>query len=117
MPWPKHSTRHSVRLAGPRGDYVTDVAPPGTIASEYLPDLSALTQDQQATFRVGQIMRLSVVMESTAHDIHALLQNGWPDDVHAGPESFSRLKTEVRDMLRQREFPMLEVASARVVYR
>lgn len=89
---------------------MSDVAPPGTIAAEYLPDLSPLTRDQRATFRVGQIVRLSVVMESTAHDIHALLQDGWPDDVRPGPQSFSALKSEIRDMLRRRKFPLLDDA-------
>lgn len=45
---------------------MSDVAPPGTLAEEYLPDLSSLTPDHQATFRIGQMMRLTVLMEQTA---------------------------------------------------
>ena len=73
---------------------MTDTAHPGTIAAEYLPDLSSLTADHRATFRIGQVVRLTVVMERTLRDIHARLQAVQSDKLRDGPESFGSLCSE-----------------------
>lgn len=87
-----------------------DPAPPGTIAAEYLPDLRSLTIDHRATFRIGQMVRLSVVMERTARVVHARLQNAAPDNLHHGPQSFSGLVGEIRKQLRDARFPHADAA-------
>lgn len=87
-----------------------DPAPPGTIAAEYLPDLTSLTMDHRATFRIGQVVRLSVVMERTARDVHARLQNATTDNRKDGPQRFPSLVSEIREQLRDGRFPYAKTA-------
>jgi hypothetical protein len=91
---------------------MTDAAHPGTIAAEYLPDLSSLSIDHRATFRVGQIMRLTVVMERTLRDVHARLQAVPPNQLRNGPDGFGALCSETQSYLRLSGFPNAGAADA-----
>lgn len=89
---------------------MTDAAYPGTIAAEYLPDLNSLSVDHRATFRVGQIVRLTVVMERTLRDVHARLQAVRPDELRNGPDAFGALAKETETYLRMAGFPSAGLA-------
>lgn len=80
---------------------MSDAAPPGTIAAEYLPDISTLSMDQRATFRIGQIVRLTVVMEQTAREAHVRLQDGGSRSATAGPWQFEKLVRQMQALLSQ----------------
>lgn len=101
---------------------MTDAAHPGTIAAEYLPDLSSLSVDHRATFRVGQIVRFTVVMERTLRDVHARLQAVPPNQLRSGPDGFQSLCSETRRYLRESGFLHADAADAalediRTIYR
>lgn len=70
-----------------------DPAPEGTLAREYLPDISSLSIDHQATFRIGQMMRLTVHLEQTLRSVLDLLRL---DD-----DSLPRAKTEFQQLADQ----------------
>lgn len=89
---------------------MSDEVQPGTLASEYLPDLSSLTPDQRATFYIGQIVRLCVAMEGIARDVHARLQEVAPEDLRDGPDGFGALVAEIERQLEQAEFPETDAA-------
>lgn len=91
---------------------MNDAAPPGTLAAEYLPDLSSLTPDQRATFRVGQVVRLCVVMERTARGVHARLQRVAPEELRNGPDGFGALVAEIKRQLEQTDFPQTDSAKS-----
>lgn len=91
---------------------MNDAAHLGTLAAEYFPDLSSLTPDQQATFRVGQIVRLCVVMERTARDVHARLQRVAREDLRDGPDGFGALIAEIKRQLEQAGFPQADSATS-----
>lgn len=89
---------------------MTDGAHPGTIAAEYLPDLSSISVDHRATFRVGQIVRLTVVMERTLRDVHARLQGVPPNQLRNGPDGFQSLCSETKRLVRESGFPHAKAA-------
>lgn len=77
------------------------VAPPGTLAESYLPDIGQLSPDQRATFRVGLMTRLTVAMERTARDVHGLLQGcDDPGKLKNGPRNFKALLDDIAARLR-----------------
>lgn len=77
------------------------VAPPGTLAEKYLPDLPHLSADQRATFRIGLMTRLTVAMERTARDVHGMLQGrDDPAELENGSRQFAKLLEEIKASLR-----------------
>ncbi|MDU0326316.1 hypothetical protein RWH43_06040 [Microbacterium sp. KSW2-21] len=77
------------------------VAPPGTLASTYLPDLQDLSADQRATFRIGLMARLTVAMERTARDVHGWLQGrDDPAELEDGARQFAMLLKQIKANLR-----------------
>lgn len=85
---------------------MNDAGPAGTLAAEYLPDLRGLAADQRATFRIGQIVRLSVAMERTAREVHARLQRVPPSDLQPGHHLFAPLLVETRKALEASDFAL-----------
>ncbi len=71
------------------------VAPPGTLAESYLPDLTNLSADRRATFRIGLMARLAVVAERTVRGVQGWLQVGKdPAGIKDGPQHFAELMRE-----------------------
>lgn len=86
------------------------VAPPGTLAAEYLPDLGSLSTDQRATFRIGQIVRFSVIMEQTTRDVHAFLHKPHLTKNKRGPRPFAQLVEATQTLIATSGLPFAQTA-------
>lgn len=83
------------------------------LRDDLFPELGSLSADQRVTFRVGQIMRLTVRMEDEARAAHAVLRGiDHPESGKSGPDGFGAMIAEVRRLLVEAAPPFLSQALA-----